>query len=243
MKTKFKLFILLVASIIVVSLVSCDSDGYSLDDMYVSIATVDADESGYAKSFTLDGGTTLFVAASATNYKPTNPRVLINYTILSDEYAGYDHAIKLNYYMQDILTKPTVYVPADDKKGQDELGYDKINVATMFARAGYITIEYGINIGGKDKHLMNLARVSDSFVQDGDQPIKLQFRHNKEKDEEKYGSDLMLICFDIEDFVKANEGKKELLFEVSWEDYKGENKTMELKYPLVKSDDDKEQKD
>lgn len=231
MKTKLSLLIL-IASMLIVSLVSCDSDGYSLGDQYVSIATVDASENGEARSFTLDGGTTLFVAASATNYKPSNPRVLINYTILGDNYEGYDHAIKLNYYMEDILTKSTVYAAPDNKEEQDKLGYDKVKVTTMFARADYITIEYGLNVGGKDSHFMNLVRVNEDFKQNGDEPIKLQFRHNKGKDEENYGSGLMFVSFKIDDFVKANEGLKELKFEVSWEEYSGEKKTMELKYSL-----------
>ncbi len=235
MKTKLSLLILIV-SVLVVSLVSCESDGYSLGDQYVSIATVDASENGEANSFTLDGGTTLFVAASGTNYKPSNPRVLINYTILGDNYGGYDHAIKLNYYMQDILTKPTVYVAPDDKEGQDKLGYDKVKITTMFARAGYITIEYGINVGGQDSHFINLARLSEDLKQNGEEPIKLEFRHNKGKDEENHGSGLMFVCFSIDDFVKANEGLKELKFEVSWEEYSGEKKTMELKYALPETE-------
>jgi len=234
MKSKLSLFLFALSAYMIAGLTSCDSDGYSLGDMYVSLAAVETYDNGEARSFTLDGGKTLFVAATTTNYIPKNERVLINYTILGDNYEGYDHAIRLNYYMEDVLTKPIVYIPADDQKKQDSIGYDKIKVETLFARRGYITIEFGYNMGGKDAHMLNLVALEEDKKQEGDEPIKLQFRHNIGNDEELFGSGLMYVCFRLDDYIEANEDRSELSFEVSWEEYNGETKSVTLKYPLTK---------
>lgn len=241
MKRKINLFVFTISIFIITwGLTSCDSDGYSLDDMYVSIATVETSDNGEARVFTLDGGTTLYAAASGTNYRPKNERVLINYTILGDNYSGYDHAIKLNYYMQDILTKPVIYIPEDDQKKQDSIGYNKIKVETLFARAGFITIECGYNMGGKDAHMLNMVALSEDRKQKGDEPIKLQFRHNIGEDEELFGSGLMFVCFRLDDYIAANEGREDITFEISWEEYNGEAKSVTLKYPLTKEEGEPE---
>lgn len=240
MKSKISLFVFTISLLTIAwGLISCDSDGYSLDDMYVSIATVETSENGLGRVFTLDGGTTLYAAASATNYKPKNERVLINYTILGDNYSGYDHAIKLNYYMQDILTKPIIYIPQDDQEKQDSIGYNQIKVETIVARAGFITIECGYNMGGKDAHMLNLVALSEAREQKGDEPIKLQFRHNIGDDEELFGSGLMFVCFKLDDYIAANEGRNDITFEISYEDYSGETQTKSLKYILQKEEEEK----
>ena len=236
MKSKLNTVLLFSISLFVLfNLTSCESDGYSLGDHYGSIATVQVGDNGHAHSFTLDNGETMFVAATATNYKPEYERVLIDYTILGKDatgYEGYDYVIKLNRYFEDILTKPIIYVAEDDEEQQKVVGYDKIKVASIYAKGEYITIRFGINMAGKDKHLLNLVALNENKEQQGDEPIKLEFRHNKNNDEEHYASGLSHVCFKIDDYIAANQDKESITFEVSWVEYNGETKIEKLKYTL-----------
>ena len=82
---------------ILTSSFSCnDSDGYSLSDFRISIATV-IPEGQMAYSLLLDNGDKLWPAASDVVYRPqTDQRVFVNYTLLSDKKQDYDHFIKVN---------------------------------------------------------------------------------------------------------------------------------------------------
>lgn len=233
MKKRIKTLLLIVASLtFIFGFSSCGSDGYSLGDIYVSLVTVKKGANGRVESFTLDNGQTMFISAAATDFQPTNERAVINYTILGDNFHGYDYAIKLNSYMEDVLTKPIIYVSADDKAKQDELGYDRIKVAAVWAKADYINIRFAFNMGGKDQHLLNLVAVSEDKVQEGDEPIKLQFRHNKNKDEENYGSRDMHASFKLDEYIAANKDKKELKFAISWTEYNGTEKTETITFAM-----------
>lgn len=234
MKKNLKFILLIVTSMMLTySLTSCsDNDGYSLNDLYGSLVKVHKDGEGHAQSFTLDNGQTMYVAATATSYKPKNERAIISYTILGDNYQGYDHAIKLNGYFEDVLTKPIIYIPEDDKVKQDSIGYDKIKVFAIWAKGDYINIRFGYNMGGKDQHMLNLVAVNEDKVQQGDEPIKLQFRHNKHQDLEDYASGDMHVSFKLDDYIAANRGNEKLAFEVSWVQYDGVEKKEVLKYPL-----------
>lgn len=233
MKKSIKTLLLIVASLtFIFGFSSCSSDGYSLGDIYVSLVTVKKGANGRVESFTLDNGQTMFISASATDFQPKNERAVINYTILGDKFQGYDYAIKLNSYMEDVLTKPIVYVSPDDKEKQDELGYDKIKVAAIWAKANYINIRFAFNMAGNDQHLLNLVAVNEDKVQEGDEPIKLQFRHNKNKDEEKYGSREMHASFKLDEYIAANRDKKELKFAVSWTEYNGTEKTETITFAM-----------
>lgn len=234
MKKSIKFFLLIVTSIVfTLGLSSCSDDGYSLNDIYASLVTVNKDSQGRVESFTLDNGKKMWIAANATNFKPQNERAVINYTILGDKYSEeYYYAIKLNGYIEDVLTKSPLYVAADDKEKQDEMGYDRIKVAAVWAGGGYINIRFGINIGGKDQHSLNLVALQDSYVQVGDEPIKLQFRHNKNKDVENYGAPEQHVSFRLDKYVAENPDVKELKFEISWTEYSGEEKTQIVKYTI-----------
>ena len=233
MKKSIKTLLLTVACLtFIFGFSSCSSDGYSLGDIYVSLATVNKGTNGRVESFTLDNGQTMFISASATDYQPKNERTVINYTILGDKFHGYDYAIKLNSYIEDVLTKPIVYVSAEDKEKQDELGYDKIKVTAVWAKADYINIRFAFNMAGKDQHSLNLVAVDKDKEQEGKEPIKLQFRHNKNKDEEKYGSREMHASFKLNEYIAANKDKKELKFAISWTEYNGTEKTETITFDM-----------
>lgn len=238
MKKSIKFLLLIVTSIVFsFGMSSCSNDGYSLNDMYASLVTVNKDSQGRVQSFTLDNGKKMWISASATSYTPENERAIINYTILGDNYTtDFYYAIKLNGYIKDVLTKSPLYVAADDKEKQDEMGYDKIKVAAIWVGGDYLNIRYGMNIGGKDKHSLNLVALKDSYKQEGDEPIKLQFRHNKNKDVENYGSPEQYVSFRLDKYISENRDAKELKFEISWTEYNGDEKTQVVKYTMPQSE-------
>ncbi|MDR2921120.1 MAG: NigD-like protein [Tannerella sp.] len=155
---------------------SCDDDddSYSLGDVWGSIATVrPLSENSNNYSLVLDDGTTLWPAANhAPWYTPkANQRAIVYYTILSDYFQGYDHAIMVRD-ISDILTK----FPAENlgSEGNDEeYGTDPVEILDMWIGDGYLNVWFGFNYSGKVKHFMNLVQ-----RQDINTPYYFEFRHN-----------------------------------------------------------------
>lgn len=241
-----KLAITLFGSLLLVlGISSCsdnDNEGYQFTR---KLATVLVDEKGYAESFVLDNGKTLVVTSPASlHYKPAYERMIIDYDILDKDVAGYDNSIHL-YRGYDVLTKPVIYIPEDNIELQDSIGYDKIKVFSVWASSDYINIGFGYNTSGTGyTHMLNLVSDTEDLVQNGDEPIRLQFRHNAHKDPELYGSGEMYVCFKLDDYIKENEGKRdELTFEISWEEYSGSTKTETVKVTLPTSSIDPPQID
>ena len=98
MKTKRLFFNCAGGVMIALFLNSCnlDNNGYSLGDVWYSLATVNPLDNGRIYSLTLDDGKTLWPAATrAPYYKPkANQRAFVYYTILSDSFQGYNHAVR-----------------------------------------------------------------------------------------------------------------------------------------------------
>lgn len=234
MKRKFKLSLFVATSILLVcSLLSCsDKNDPSWNDFYSSLVTVYTDAEGEVKSFTLDNKQTMFVSATSTTYIPRNERAIISYTILGEQYEGYDYNIKLNGYFEDVLTKPIIYVAANDKVVQDEIGYNSIKVLSVWAKGGYVNIRFAFKMAQEHQHELNLVAENESKIQQGDTPIKLQFRHNSNGDPENYYSPNMYVCFKLDEYIEANEENEKLEFEVSWMDYDGVEKSEILKYAM-----------
>lgn len=231
MKTSTKFICGIIALIfLALGMQSCNDDDEYL--FYSSIATANLDEDGYAESFILDDGRSLFVASAGTNYKPKNERVIINYDILEEEKPGYTHAIHLIDYWADILTKPIIYVPNDNEHLQDSIGDNKIKVFAVWVASDYINFKFGYNTTTNSKHMINLVTDVNSFEQQGDEPIKLQFRHKVVEGEEHYASGEILAAFKLDDYIKANPDKKELIFDITWEEYSGSVKTETVKYSI-----------
>lgn len=172
---------------------SClDDDGYSLGDMWYSVATARplGDDSFY---FTLDGGTTLFRAAGdyyGRYYPKTPQRVQINYTILGDNYSGYDHAIKLNR-LDTILTKPV----AEHLGLQNDsiYGTDPVGIEEMWVGDGYLNVIFKFNLSNESKkHFINLVKNEN----ESESPYELEFRHNAYEDYPAYGG-RGIVAFDL----------------------------------------------
>ena len=167
-----------------------DDDGYSLNDAYMSIATVHPQGDGHSYSLTLDNGMTLWPAATrVSGYKPVeNQRALIYYTLLSDAFQGYDHAVQM-HDIQDILTKPYVEYQADSL---EKYGDDPVEIIDMWIGDGFLNVQFGFNYGGSVLHYINLVHYPESSVA----PHYFEFKHNAYNDTQMHGSK-GLVAFDL----------------------------------------------
>jgi hypothetical protein len=170
---------------------SCsDDDGYSLNSWSRSLATVAP--LGNSKSYylTLDHGTTLWPAATSIPwYTPKEKhRAVVWYTLLSDAFEGYDHAVKV-LDIQDILTKPVAKDLGEEN--DSHYGNDPVKIKDMWIGDGYLNVEFGFNYGGSVKHFINLVE-RDSV----DTPNYFEFRHHAYDDGAKVGH-RGLVSFDL----------------------------------------------
>jgi hypothetical protein len=166
-----------------------DDNGYSLEDMWMSIATARplGSDSFY---LTLDDSTTLWPAAPLDMYyQPDRPqRVQINYTILGDHYQGYDHAIKLNR-IDTILTKSIAENKGDENAAT--YGNDPVEISGIWVGDGFLNILFKAYFSGNVKHLVNLVSTGTA-----DDPYRVEFRHNAFNDNasnQRYG----IVAFDL----------------------------------------------
>jgi len=160
---------------------SCkDDDGYSLDKAWYSIATVRPLDDSRSYWLTLDSGTSLWPAATNIPwYDPKETkRAFVVYSMLSDEFYGYDHAIKI-LDLKSILTKAVAENLGDEN---DEIyGTDPVDISDIWIGDGYLNIVFEFNSGGNTVHFVNLVE-SDS----SDTPFYFEFRHNAYDDSERY---------------------------------------------------------
>jgi hypothetical protein len=200
MKRKFILSTITLAMFVAIGFQSCDdNNGYSLGDFWVDIATVETDDNSSAYWFILDDGTTLWPAASDIQYLPKQgQRIILNYSILSDQKNEFDHYIKINY-IWDILTKKTIVLTATNA---DSIGNDPVKINDMWIGNHYLNVDFLFNYGGIRPHAINL--VENSLIPDPqDGKIHLEFRHNA------YGSTNNrlyngLVCFDLKPYQNSS---------------------------------------
>jgi hypothetical protein len=179
---------------------SClDENGYSLSNMWVSIATARpiSDNSFY---LTLDDSTTLWPGAPLyINYQPEKPqRVQVNYTKLGDNFEGYDYVIKLNA-IEPILTK-TISENLG-AKNDSVYGTDPVEITAMWVGDGFLNIEFKTFFSGGINHFVNLLPATV----ENEEPYKLEFRHNAMGDRSsylRYG----FVAFDLSS-LPCTEGK------------------------------------
>lgn len=187
---------------------SCkDSEGYSLGDFRVDIATAIVDNKGF--SLVLDDGTLLWPAASKTHYTPENgQRVFVNYTVISDKRDGYDHFIRIND-MWRILTKNIVTLTAQNS---DSIGNDPIKVNEMWIGSDYLNIDFMFAYGGGKPNLINLVSNTLSSETTPD-AIDLEFRNNAHKN---YGTRLTqgFVSFNIKSLQRSDADSVKLVIHV-----------------------------
>lgn len=226
---RLNLIILSVISCLVFT--SCNDDGYSLGEFRVEMATATPlDESTFY--LTLDSGEKLWISAPLHAKAPKTERVFINYTLLSDEFSGYDHAIKLNG-MSEVLTKDIIYADPLDQQIQDSIGNNPIDIISLWTGGNYINTKVAFNFGEEKQHLLNIISAEEIESIDITKPIKLEFRHNKYDDPERYKVS-SYACFSIKPFIEKAKvtNLTELNFEISSTDYKGTIQTYSLKYTV-----------
>lgn len=229
---KLKLFFV-AAGVLLASLSfnSClDDDGYSLDDMWLSVVTIRplGDDSFYLN---LDDGTTLFRATQDyySRYHLTRPiRAQVNFTVLSDNYNGYDHAIKLNR-MDTILTKPIAEylgVEENDKVyGKDPVSVEDKDV---WVGDGFLNLIFKFNFtNGSKKHFINLVPVDAT----GEDPYTLEFRHNAYGDSSSEGG-TSIVAFNLS--TLPDTGGKDVTLKIKVKTSGGE-KIIEKKYNSAKN--------
>lgn len=187
---------------------SCDDNGRSLGDFYISIATV-VPEGNNAYSFILDNGKTLWPAAGNVRYSPNyNQRVFINFTILYDNMGKYDYGVKVNE-IWNILTKPVIELNAENK---DSIGNDPIIIKDIWVGGDYLNVSFLFNYGGVRPHAVNL--VENTMAQDEtSDKVALEFRHNS------FGSTQTrltegFVCFDLKQFRKEDADRVEFSIKV-----------------------------
>ena len=159
---------------------SCDDDGYSLGDFVVRMATVRV-ISGYDYYLEIDNGETLYPAASDVSwYKPTSgQRVVANYTLLSDNYGGYDHAVKVNF-LSNVLTKT---VEDLTRENEAEIGNDPVDILEngMWIGGKYLNVDFRFDIPTQYRHRVSL--VKNTLVEwPNDGYIHLEYRYNNQDD-------------------------------------------------------------
>ena len=170
---------------------SClDDKEYSFDKAWYSIVTVHpiGDSSSYW--FALDDGTSLWPVA--TNIPWFNPkekqRVLVVYSFLSDEYKGYDHAIKI-LDLKSILTKSIA--ENLDEENDNTYGADPVSISDIWIGGGYLNIVFEFDYGGNSVHYINLLENNNVNT-----PYLFEFRHNAYNDDPRYRRK-GIVAFDL----------------------------------------------
>lgn len=198
---------------------SCSDDGYSLGDMWVGIATVE-DIDGTNFTLTVGDSTTLWIGASnVPHYQPKQKRALINFTILGDNYAGYDHIVKLNS-IKEILTKDVKPIERDSL---NKLPNDPIRLKSMWISGGYLNIRFSYPYGGDSQHEVNLFEAKETGGVSSGNAIKLEFRHDKNGDSDRWWTETY-ASFDLQSLQVVGQDSVEL--EIKTNTNSGENISM-----------------
>jgi hypothetical protein len=170
---------------------SCSNDeAYSLDKAWYSIATVRSTGDGGTYWLTLDSGTSLWpVATDIPWYNPKElQRAFVVYSLLSDEFQGFDHAIKI-WDIKSILTKPI----AENLGAENDsiYGTDPVDISDLWIGDGFLNIVFEFNYGGDTVHFINLLK-NDSVRT----PFFYEFRHNAYNDNPRYWRK-GIVAFDL----------------------------------------------
>jgi len=195
-----------------------DDDGYSLDKAWYSIATVHPLDDSHTYWLTLDSGTSLWpVATNIPWYDPKETkRAYVVYTLLSDKFSGYDHAVKI-LDLKSILTKPLAENLNDEN--DETYGTDPVTITDIWIGGGYLNIIFEFNYGGNAVHYINLIKNESVNT-----PYFFEFRHNAFDDNERY-SRKGIVAFDLSS-IDTN-GEVELTIQVNTFDGK---KLYKVKY-------------
>lgn len=237
---KLNLYLMTMIMIAIPVLQSCDDDdGYSLGNFTVRMATVRviSDNTYYLE---IDNGKILWPAATDIPwYKPVDgQRTLANYTLLSDNFEGYDHAIKVNY-LSNVLTKEVEELTAEN---EEEYGNDPAYIEDMWIGGNYLNVQFVFNIPYEKPHRVSLVQnMTEEPIIDSEGYVRLEYRYNNQDDVSGYGR-RSFVSFNLGEYgplrltdnaikgikVKINSivnGEKDIVFE-----YKTTNAEKSLNY-------------
>jgi hypothetical protein len=177
-----------------------------LDKAWYSIATIHPVDDSGSYWLTLDGGTSLWpVATNIPWYHPKEKqRALVVYTLLSDEFQGYDHAVKI-LDLKSVLTKPIV--DNLDAENDSIYGTDPVDFSDIWIGDGYLNIVFEFYYGGNTVHYINLMKSDRENT-----PNLFEFRHNAYNDDQRYRRK-GIVAFDLSS-VDTNGAEVELTIQV-----------------------------
>ena len=213
--------------------VSCnDDEGYSLGDVWRSMATVENPDDESYFFFTLDNGKRMWTAATSNpQYKPKDgQRIIADYTILSDgpESGSYQHDVKLLSAYK-VLTKGIFDITPET---QDSIGNDPVKVEDIWIGNDYLNVQF-VYKGQNKAHFINL--VSDALKQYDDGSTHLEFRHHANGDAPTYNS-RGIVSFDLKSLQKDGVESLPLAIHVLESD-ESDEKIYELNYSFDGSSD------
>lgn len=226
MHNKLLIITTILASILFIN-IGCDDNSRSLGSFGIDIATV-IPENGNNYSLVLDNGKKLWPAATAVNYTTSSKeRVLLNYTILSDEKDGFDHNIKVNDIWK-LLTKNIIEL---NSINEDSIGNDPIKTNAVWVGGDYLNISFHFNYGGNVPHFINL--VENKISPDSNKDIlELELRHNS-FDSQSTRLYEGFVCFDLKPLQQNDTDSIKLSVKVNeWSELSDSN-TNEITYDVI----------
>lgn len=190
---------------------SDDDDGYSLNDMWLTIGNIEDDPS--TNIITTDGGTKLFISAPAglDHGFELGDRMFINFTILGDaeEEETVDHYILLNGYNK-ILTKEIVELTEEN---EEEIGHDplwfKNQSENVYIANHYLNVDFMYEGAPWHTHYINLVSDENAPTNEEGIPV-LEIRHNANGDEYTTPPLRAFVSFDLKQLQEP--GKTEITF-------------------------------
>jgi len=188
-----------------------DSDGYSLNDMWITIGNIEGNSDDYI--IVTDGGTRLFPSATAVpDYGfEDGDRMFINFTILADgtEESGIDHYIKLNGYSE-ILTKGILELTEENA---DSIGHDPIWFSDqdedIYIANNYLNVDFLYEGAPWITHFINLVTDVDQPTNEDGVPV-YEIRHNANDDPYTNPPLRAFVSFDLTELQEP--GKSEVTF-------------------------------
>lgn len=225
---KLKYLFLSIMGIVLLS--SCMKDNSSDYYLYGGIGTaIQIKDSDFY--FKFDNGKTFCPIGSTFNSDvlKDSARVILSFVLEEENVSGYDYTGTLQY-LNTILTKKSIqYAEAMP----DTLGTNNVIINDGYIYDKYLNLDFAVK-GQYPEHYINLVSIEKEQTADSEY-INVYFMDKVSGDLTGYGRGI--VCFEIDDLVKAYPGKKGI--RVTAVDYQtGEEKTYDYEYP--KSDDSDE---
>lgn len=181
--------------------------------------------------FRFDNGKTFYPIGSTfdSDVLKDSARVILSFVLENENISGYDYTGTIQY-LNTILTKKSIqYAEAMP----DTLGTNNVIIRDGYIYDKYLNLDFAVR-GQYSEHYLNLVSIDKEQTADSEY-INVYFMDKIKGTME--GSGLGIVCFDIEDLVKAYPGKKGV--RITAIDYlTGAKKTYDYEYPKSDETDD-----